>query len=132
MPIPTDSDAWQNGEEPVRLHSKILDFLKQHPDTAFHKREIADELTHTEWEASRETERLKQDLTEEEFEQRLYNDDLPDSHLTLHHNALEMPYVEMALSKLIEEKKVYYRKVDADAFDLPYDWETVTAFSHKG
>lgn len=132
MPISTNSDAWKQGEEPDRLHEAILDFLRENQDSAFHEREIADEVLGTDWEASHEDERLSQELTEEEYNQRLHNDDLPTSHLAIAENPIITQRLIPALQKLLDEQKIEQRIVDADGFGFPYDWDTVTAFSYSG
>jgi len=68
MPISKDDDAWVEGAKPDRLPQEIIAFLHENSDKAFHERELADQFLGTEWAAGEETERLRDELSEEEFD----------------------------------------------------------------
>lgn len=47
MPISTDSEVWETGDETPRFHKKVLAFLRDHPSQAYRRRELADTLLGT-------------------------------------------------------------------------------------
>ena len=131
MPIPDDSPEWEEASSGPRLHNRILEFLRQNPNQVYFDRELADELLETDWEAGRERERLRNELSEEEFEERRQNDNLPGTDRSPMVDAIRMCALDDALSRLIDNNQIEQRVVDASAFDLPYDWETVTGFTYN-
>jgi hypothetical protein len=132
MPISTNSEGWQNGEELDRYHDMVLDLLKEDPDSAFHHREIADEVLGTDWSKVHESRRLEDEISEEEYDRRFRSGDLPDSDVNHLAHQFQMPSLEIALSKLLDRGVIEVRQVDADAFDLPSDWDVTTAYSYTG
>jgi len=106
--------------------------LESNPDKAFHVREIADEVLDTDWEAAHESTRLKEELDEDEYYERVDNDDLPDSHVPAFSNTIETVRLDHDISKLLDEGQIVQREVDADPLDFPYDWDTVVVFRYAG
>jgi hypothetical protein len=49
MPIPTASDAWQSAAQSAPLRTPVLELLREHPEQAFHARELADEILDVGW-----------------------------------------------------------------------------------
>lgn len=49
MPISTDSDGWQKGEEIESIKTRALKFLEEEPDQAFSSLEICDAIMDTNW-----------------------------------------------------------------------------------
>lgn len=131
MPIPVNSDAWADGESRDRLHNRLLEFLRKHPDKVFRPRELSDELLDTSWEAGRKREELRQELSEEEYHERAQNDELPGEDIIREWEATKMAYIEMAIDQLRGQDQIEIRQVDADAFDIPYDWDTTTGITYR-
>jgi hypothetical protein len=129
-----------DNEEPViRSEEGILLYqrgdsvlISSNPEMVYHEREIADEIMDTNWELSREPARLEQTLSEDEFNERLYNDNLLDSDISAHVNSTQTVRLYYVLSKLVDQAKTEARIVDAEALDWPYDWDEVTLYTHAG
>lgn len=132
MPIPTDSEEWKSAETPPRIQNEVLEFLRNNPDRAFRAREIADEIIDTDWESIEETERLQQQLDEEEYERRLYEGELPDEEVSTLGHLISMNTIDIALMQLINMDLVETRMVSVEAFNLPDDFEEVAAYAYAG
>ena len=131
MPIDTDDAAWQEGEAVERIHEQVMDFLRDHPGEAFTEREIADAVLDTNWETAHERERLRRDIGEEAYERRLQEGDLPGEDREPLADSINTVYVGLALSRLLDLDLIEWRAVDADALDLPYDWDRVEVYTVK-
>lgn len=132
MPISTESEAWHTGEEAGRLTHAVLAFLREHSDSAYRLQEVADEVMDTDFAAGRETDRLRDRLTEAEYNDRLMAGELPNEGRAFIADMSSLSTLENALESLQDMDLVESRVVDAEPFDLPYDWETVTAFAYCG
>jgi hypothetical protein len=129
MPIDTDATAWTEGVEVERIHERVMAFLRDNPEKAFTEREIADEVLGTDWETAHERERLRREIGEEEYEARRQAGDLPGEDREPLADSIGTVYVGHGLSRLLDLDLVEWRAVDADALDLPYDWETVEVYT---
>jgi hypothetical protein len=132
MPISVESDTWQDGENPGRLHNELLQFLQEHSDQAFRPRELADELLGTQWAEGEETERLREQLTEEEFNERLHEGELPDEDAAPIADFYLNSQLDNALMKLLDMDLIEQREVDAGNLDIPFDWDTVIVITYSG
>ena len=130
MPISTNSETWKNGSNYTPLKERVADFLESNPNKAFHERELVDELLDGDWEASHETDRLHDELSEEEFEKRLHNDDLPNSEVPFAQNIHLSLRLQTVLSQLMDEGLIIGREIDPDALGFPYDWDSTTVFTY--
>lgn len=132
MPISTDSEVWENGDESTRFHKVVFAFLQDHPSQAYRSRELADELLGTSFHAVNERDRLEMELTDEEFTELRRSDELPggDDYSPLA-DYVHLRYIEISLSRLQDEGFVEAREVDAEVFDLPHK-ETVIVYTYDG
>jgi hypothetical protein len=71
-------------------------------------------------------------LTEAEYNDRLMAGELPNEGRAFIADMSSLSTLENALESLQDMDLVESRVVDAEPFDLPYDWETVTAFAYCG
>ena len=131
MPIETDDVAWQEGEAVERIHEQVMDFLRDHPGEAFTEREIADAVLETNWETAHEREHLRREIGEEAYERRRAEGDLPGEDREPLADSINTVYVGLALSRLLDLDLIEWRAVDADALDLPYDWDRVEVYAVK-
>ena len=131
MPIDTDDAAWQEGEAVERIHEQVMEFLRDHPGEAFTEREIADAVLDTNWETAHERERLRRDIGEDAYERRYEEGDLPGEDREPLADSINTVYVGLALSRLLDLDLIEWRAVDADALDLPYDWDRVEVYTVK-
>lgn len=132
MPISTTSEAWKEGEEIPRFHKTVLAFLRDHPHQAYRQEEIADELLNSTFLAEEERERLQEELSEEEYNERRSKGELPggDDHYPMS-NLIQLRHVGSPLSQLREYGLVQAREIDAESFDLP-ETETVNLYTYDG
>ncbi|WP_162148002.1 hypothetical protein [Halalkalicoccus jeotgali] len=130
MPISTDSEVWKQGEESTRLHKRVLAFLRDHPNQAYRQGEIADEVLNTTFAIGEERERIQAELTDEEYNDRYHEDDLPGGgdHYPLA-NTIVLQKISSVLGKLRDYDLIAARKVDAEPFDLP-ETETVIVYTY--
>lgn len=132
MPISTDSEIWTEGEESTRLHNRVLAFLRDHPNQAYRQEEIADEVLNTTFGIGEERERIKERLTEEEYNDRYSKGDLPgDNDRYPLVDGIMLHQIISALGKLSDYDLVENRRVDAEPFDLP-EIETVIVYTYDG
>lgn len=124
MPISTDDEGWQNADAGESIHQRILDFLNEHPDEAFHYRELADEIVDTSWSEAHDEEwnppgdrdREAVDTIEEQAES------IMDQVLT--------NKVMGAADQLVYEGQLEKRIVAAEDTNLPYkEWEDVVFYT---
>lgn len=131
MPIETDDVAWREGEAVERIHEQVMAFLSDHPGEAFTEREIADAVLDTDWETAHERERLRREVGDEAYERRREEGDLPGEAREPLADSINTVYVGLALSRLLDLDLIEWRAVDADALDLPYDWDRVEVYTVK-
>lgn len=121
MPISTDSETWKNAETPPGLRQRTLAFLRDHPNQAYRIEELADELMDATLQIGEERSRLERELTEDEYNQRLHDGELPggdDYYPSVDlHLARDIGH---ALSDLIDIGLVERREVGGEVFDLVY------------
>ena len=121
MPIDTSSEVWQGAErdEPP-LRERVLSFLREHPDRAYHLRELADEILDTDWGTEYYPEKV--DPPEDDYESgRDAGDVIMDS--------IENVSLLAQLRGLEREGMVEVRSVPTEETDIPYDWESVKHYS---
>lgn len=132
MPISTNDEVWENGNESTRFHKQVLAFLRDHPSQAYRSRELADKLLGTSFHAVEERNRLRTELTDEEFTELRRSDEMPggdDSSPLWQY--IDLRYIERVLTRLEDEDFIEAREVTAEAFDLPPD-ETVIVYTYDG
>ncbi|WP_147298742.1 MULTISPECIES: hypothetical protein [unclassified Haloferax] len=130
MPVNTDSDSWQSGDEPPRLEVKIIDFLKEHPDEAFRLREIADEVVDTSWSEVERFNRKQDQLEREELEKEY---PLDEDHPSTLSEFRPTDRLQAILRQLEGVGLVETRLVDVGAFSEAYlpDLDEVIAYTYS-
>lgn len=131
MPISTDSDEWDSSQSAEPLYKRVLAFLRENEGQAFRMRELSDEILDSSWDDAREQERKRQELSESEYREFITNEDTGDATDTLTDILFQLK-IEMAVAKLIELGHAELRKVDGDAFNLPWGWDTVNVVAYDG
>lgn len=125
MPISTDSQAWKNAEEEDTLTQEVLEFLHKHPDEAFRLGEILDELYDTHFMALDENDRLREELGEDEYQEKK-NEDVP----TLPYGEEDLyNYTKLRINDLVLEGIIDARTVSAEYFDAPPAMEETSFYS---
>lgn len=132
MVIEIDSEVWTSAEHEESLHTEILDFLKENQNKAFSSREICDEILDTDFETTEERTRLEHELSEEEYDHRFRNRELPrqdDEDYTLISFVHRLLMVSVALDQLTLEGLIESREIPTENLDIPYDWEAQTHYT---
>jgi hypothetical protein len=132
MPISTDSDGWSEGEPRKRLHNAILQILEENRDEAYDMRELADKVYNTNFESQSERRRLEDELSEEEYTERLHNDELPGDGMDSLGNEIVRVRVEVAVSRLVDMNLVEVRSVESEYSEYYSGAETVPVVTFSG
>ncbi|PGF14229.1 hypothetical protein CP556_24800 [Natrinema sp. CBA1119] len=129
MPIHTDSDAWEEGEDIESVAASALEFLAASPDSAFRIREIADEVIGTDFETMESNSRLHDQYDAGEISEGEYHDQWEDGIPSTTYR-IDETYLELRLRRLVEEELVEIRAIDCSESDVPDDEGVVTYYTY--
>lgn len=135
MPISTDSDVWSESDTDSTVHERILNFLSENPDKAFHYRELCDEVQKTHWEKAHAKEREMQRVGEDEFYDRLEEGEYPEfeeeDHVDSMIRAMKSSKTVVVADQLVEEGYLEKRTVPVEETGIPFDeWDTVECYTY--
>jgi hypothetical protein len=129
MPIDTDSDAWERGEDIGSVAANALEFLAASPDSAFRIREIADEILGTDFETMESNSRLHDQYDAGEIAEEEYHDQWEDGIPSTTYR-IDETYLELRLRRLVEQELVEIRSIDCSESDVPTDEGVVTYYTY--
>lgn len=138
MPISTDSDVWTDSDTDSTIHERILDFLSENPEKAFHYRELCDAVQGTDWAKKHKEKREMQRVGEDEFYDRLEEGEYPEFEDNEGVAGSMMKVIDSdktitVADHLVEEGYLEKRSVPVEETDIPYDdWETVMCYTYNG
>ncbi|WP_254536456.1 hypothetical protein [Halomarina litorea] len=107
MPLARDTEAWRTAAEASTYRDEVERYLREHPDGAFHDRELADALMGTGWADGNATDR--------DYADTMYLHDQLD---------------ELVRSGVVEARNVPTTRVDDPS--IPDGTDYVTYFAHAG
>lgn len=126
MPLDTTTEGWERGEASPSLHDRVLTFLRENDEWAFHARELADEVLDTDWELAHRRERERRRLGEAEFRERLEAGEyegqlLADSGGKAVADSIQTQAIIDICNALVRAGELEVRAVPPDAADIPTD-----------
>lgn len=128
MAIEISSNEWQTAEKESNLRRDLLDYLREHPKQAFHKYDLADELTGTDWDTE-----LSQTESEQAIEEQYSEDDnrfesIEEIGILIMYR-LKMSRVHVHLQALQDSGLIEARAIPLDQVDLSLEGDVITYYS---
>jgi hypothetical protein len=137
VPLNTTEGGWNRGDPTQSIHDRVLSFLRENDDWAFHARELADEVLDTDWELAHRRERERERLGEDEFRERVaageYDGQLvEDSGGKAVADSIQTQATIDICNALVRAGEVQVRAVPPEATNIPHPDEEVLYYTYDG
>lgn len=116
MPISIDSDVWQSAEKGESMRHQALQFLQEHPESAFHAHEICDTVADTNWSEIHEEWRMMDEIGKDEY---LKEHDTIQGTDEWHDATDALDVLRPHLGALIASGDIEYKQIPEEESEVP-------------